>query len=140
MFCEIDPYDDGMAGRPPTKPAPPFGERLAALRKAQGLTQLQLAQKLGLSVDMLTYYERRAKNPTVEVVNKVAKALNVSINELLGVECKPTRKPGPPSELEARLEEVRKLPRQRQKFVLDLINTILRDSGHAGGNGHKQAA
>ena len=138
---EDDPYIDGdMAGRPPLHEAPPFGQRLATFRKARGLSQFQLAKLLGKSREMIDYYERRAKNPSANVILKTAEALKVSVNELLGVECKPTRKPGPPSELEARLEEVRKLPRQRQKFVLDFINTILRDSDHASGNGHKQAA
>jgi len=126
--------------RPPTRTATDFGIRLAQARKAAGLTQMQLADLLDVSQQIINYYERRASNPTAAFLRKAAEALNVSVNELLGTECKPTRKPGPPSLLEARLEEVRKLPRQRQKFVLDLINTILRDSGHAGGNGHNQAA
>jgi len=135
-LVEDDPYiDDDMAGRPPLHEAPPFGQRLAAFRKARGLSQFQLAKLLGKSREMIDYYERRAKNPSADIILKVAEALEVSVNELLGAECKPTHKPGPPSLLEARLEEVRKLPRQRQKFVLDFINTILRDSGH--GNGQK---
>ena len=39
-------YSAEMAGRPATKPAPPFGERLAALRKERGWTQPQLAERL----------------------------------------------------------------------------------------------
>jgi DNA-binding transcriptional regulator YiaG len=47
------PYNGDMAGRPPTKPAPIFGTNLAALRKARGLSQPQLAEQLGVSLDML---------------------------------------------------------------------------------------
>jgi transcriptional regulator with XRE-family HTH domain len=136
--CQIDPYNGDMAGRPPTKPAPPFGERLAALRKEHGLTQPQLAQKLDLSVDMLTYYERRAKNPTVEFLNKVAKALNVSTDELLGYPVKLGRKSGPPSQIEQRLTAIRQLSRERQKLLLQVLDTFLRDAQNS--NGHKQAA
>jgi len=132
-------YIDGMpGGRPPVKPQPKFGERLALFRKQRNISQARFAKMLGFSREMVTYYERRAKNPTAEFILKAAEILGVSVNELLGTECKPTRKPGPPSQLETRLEEVRKLPRQRQKLALDLLDTILRDPGRA--NGHKQAA
>jgi len=130
------PYADGMAGRPPTKPAPTFGTQLAALRKARGLTQPQLAEMLEISVDMLTYYERRAKNPTVEFVAKVAKALNVSADELLGHAVKSQRKSGPPSQLEQRLQAIRQLPRERQKLVIQVLDTFLRDAQNRTATAH----
>ena len=82
---------------------------------------------------MVTYYERRAQNPTAEFIQKASKVLGVSVNELLGQKVKAERKPGPRSDVEARLDAVRKLPRQRQKFVLDFIDTVLRDSATANG-------
>jgi len=136
----MNTYDGFAMARPPTRPATDFGIRLAQARKAAGLTQMKFADLLGVSQQIINYYERRASNPTAAFLRKAAEALNVSVNELLGTECKPTRKPGPPSQLETRLEKVRKLPRQRQKLALDLLDTILRDSGHASGNGHKQTA
>ena len=130
---ENGPYIGPMPGRrPPTKQAPEFGQRLAALRKTRGLSQPQFAQLMGMSREMITYYERRAQNPTAEFLQKAAEILEVSANELLGQEVQSKRKPGPPSELEARLDAVRKLPRQRQRFVLDFIDTVLRDSGTTG--------
>lgn len=56
-----------MAGRPATKAAPLFGQRLSALRKAQGLTQRELAEALGTTPEMIDYDERRAINPALEV-------------------------------------------------------------------------
>ena len=126
------PYVGAMpGGRPPTKQAPEFGQRLAALRKTRGLSQPRFAKLMGMSREMITYYERRAQNPTADFLQKAAEVLDVSANDLLGQEPQPKRKPGPPSELEARLDAVRKLPRQRQRFVLDFIDTVLRDSGSA---------
>ena len=118
-------------GRPPTKQAPEFGQRLAALRKLRGLSQPRFAKLMGLSREMVTYYERRAQNPTAEFLQKASQVLGVGANEMLGQPIKPVRKPGPPSEVEARLDAVRKLPRTRQKFVLDFIDTVLRDSATA---------
>ncbi len=76
--------EDVMAGRPPINEAPVFGGNLAALPKAQGWTQPQLAHMLAISVDALVYYERKAKNPTADILSKVSKLFNVSIDELLG--------------------------------------------------------
>ena len=120
-------YDGDMAGRPPNKPAPAFGERLAALRKAHGLTQPKMAEKLGVSPAMLAYYERKATNPTAEFVKKAAEVLNTSADDLLDREAKPLRKSGPPSQLEQRLQAIRQLPREKQKLVLQFLDSFLRD-------------
>ena len=117
-----------MAGRPPTRPAPPFGQRLAAARARRGLSQQQLADRLGMSRDMIAYYECRAKNPTLEFLERAAEALRISVEELTGrAAARPTRKPpGPPSKLARQLDEVRKLPRAKQKFLSELLDSLLR--------------
>ena len=69
-LCKNHPYSADMAGRPPINVAPPFGRNLAALRKARGWTQPQLAEQLGITLAALTYYERQAHNPSAEFVAK----------------------------------------------------------------------
>lgn len=129
MKTPVHTYDADMAGRPPNKPAPVFGSRLAALRKAHGLTQPKMAEMLGISSAMLAYYERKATNPTAEFIRKAAAALNVSVDQLLGHEVKNGRsRPGPPSQLEQRLSAVRQLPRDKQKVVLQFLDAFLRDT------------
>ena len=120
-----------MAGRPQINEAPAFGAKLAALRKSQGWTQPQLAEKLGTTLAALVYYERQAKNPSAEFVSKAAKLFNVSVDQLLGHEVKNGRKPGPPSQLERRLAAVRQLPRDKQKVVLQVLDAFLRDTQQA---------
>ena len=134
----MNAYDGLAMARPPTRKAPDFGIRMAQARKAAGLTQMQLANLLDVSQQMIDYYERRASNPTAAFIRKAAEALNVSVNELLGTECKPARKSGPPSQLEQRLSAIRQLSRDRQKLLLQVLDTFLRDAQHS--NGHKQAA
>jgi transcriptional regulator with XRE-family HTH domain len=121
-------YNADMAGRPPTKEAPPFGQRLAALRKARELTQQQLAEALGVSLEMLVYYERRAKNPGTEFVQKAAEFFGSSVDELLGREVSTSRKPGPPSHLEQRIAALRELPRDKQKVVLQVLDAFLQNA------------
>lgn len=114
-----------MAGRPQINEAPAFGAKLAGLRKAQGWTQPQLAEKLGITLATLVYYERQAKNPGAEFVSKVAKLFNVSVDELLGHSVKPTRKPGPPSRLQQLTEQLAELPRNKQKVVVEMLEAFL---------------
>jgi transcriptional regulator with XRE-family HTH domain len=120
-----------MAGRPAKTPAPSFGSRLAALRKTRGLTQPQLAEKLEISAEMLAYYERRAKNPSAEFIKKAAMTLQVSVDELLGHEAPNKKKTGPPSQLEQRILAIKNLPRHRQKVLIEILDTFLRDAQHA---------
>jgi transcriptional regulator with XRE-family HTH domain len=114
--------------RPTTTRATDFGTRLTEARKTAGLTQAQLAERLSVSQQMIDYYERRAKNPTADFIRKAAAALNVSVDRLLDHEVKNGRKPGPPSQLEQKIAALRQLPRDKQKMVLQLIETVLRDS------------
>ena len=110
-------------GRPATRSAPAFGERLSVIRKQKGLTQSGFAQKVGLSVEMINYYERRCPNPSANFIEKAAKVLGVSTDELIGV--KPMKaQPGPKSKIEQRIELIKSLPRNKQKLVLDLLETV----------------
>jgi transcriptional regulator with XRE-family HTH domain len=123
----IRPYAQGdMAGRPPSSEAPLLGKRLAALRKERGLTQLQLAEALGVSQSVVAYYERRAGNPSLEVLQKLAAFYSVSVADLLGPEATKKRaKPGPPSGLEERIGRIRRLPRREQARILDIIDVAI---------------
>lgn len=129
MNTENDSYNhSAMAGgRPPRKQAPPFGQRLATIRRDKGLTQRELAELLGTTQKMVDYYERRAINPALEVVRSCARALAVPVIELVGHEAAATlrRKPGPVSQLERRFERVKQLPRGEQEFVIKFLDTVL---------------
>ena len=117
-------YSADMAGRPATKPAPPFGERLAALRKERGWTQPQLAERLNVTVKMVTYLERQAKNPTAKTIEQIAQVFGVPVNALLGsakIISNGARKPGPRSRLEELTEQLSKLPRGQQKIVIRVL-------------------
>lgn len=117
-----------MAGRPPSKKAPPFGRRLAFARKRKGWSQAELAQHLGATRSLIDYYERRAQNPTMDFVTRAAEVLNVSPAELLEEDPVLKKKPGPPSRLEKQIDELRKLPKSKQKFVSDFLETFLQQS------------
>jgi len=56
---------------------------LAEFRKKCGLTQAALAEKVNVSTNSIARYERGELTPTVEIANRIADVLNVSIEELL---------------------------------------------------------
>ena len=121
-------YDvDVMAGRPPTKNAPLFGQRLSAARKSKGWSQAKLAQRLKATRALIDYYERRSKNPTMDFVQRVAEVLEVPVTDLVNGNGKETKKrPGPASKIEKQIEDIRKLPRTKQRFVSELLDTVLK--------------
>jgi transcriptional regulator with XRE-family HTH domain len=61
-----------------------FGDRIALLREKSGLTQEQLAQKLGISRAALAKYEKSRREPDYETLNKIANFFSVSVDYLLG--------------------------------------------------------
>ena len=120
-------YSVGMAGRPTTKPAPVFGQRLAALRKQRGWTQAELAERLGSTVKMVTYYEREAENPTRKTIESVAKVFGVSSAELMNQTSAKSNghKSGPQSRLQQLTQRLSMLPRQKQKVVVEMLEGFL---------------
>ena len=61
-----------------------FNERLKELREKSNLTQEQLAKSSGVSSRMIQRYEYGTSRPRLDAAEKIAKALNVTADELLG--------------------------------------------------------
>lgn len=59
------------------------GKRIAELRKRKGLSQLQLAQRLGVTSVTVSRYELGRRQLTTATLDRIAEALNVSIAELV---------------------------------------------------------
>ena len=108
-----------------TKPAPYFGQRMAAFRIAKGLSQAQLGEALGLSREMIAYYERTSPNPSLELVKQVADFFGVSVGEMLNDTAKSRSKPGPPSKLEELTTRLARLPANEQKVVMKMLEGAL---------------
>ena len=63
-----------------------IGERIKLARKQNGLTQSELAKKLGVAVVTIGQYERDVREPRLEQQRRIADALNVTIGYLQGYE------------------------------------------------------
>lgn len=121
-----------------------FGERLKAIRKARGLTQVQLAEAAGATQRAISYYETEAGFPPAPAVIDLAKALKVSTDELLGVKPPKAERVNGDSEerrMWKRFQMVSALPERDQKAVIRLIHSLVaagsaRRNGAQGGERH----
>lgn len=59
-----------------------FGKRLAEVRRSRGLTQEQLAEKADITQLSLTFLETGRRWPRIATLHKLAKCLDVPIDEL----------------------------------------------------------
>lgn len=59
-----------------------LGQRIAALRKKQGLTQEALAEVIGCSVEFISLVERGVNAPSVAGLQDFADALKVEVRDL----------------------------------------------------------
>jgi transcriptional regulator with XRE-family HTH domain len=126
----ISRYAPAMpGGRPPKKTAPAFGQRMAAFRVAKGLSQTQLGEAIGMDRGLVAYYERAARNPSLELVQKIADFFGVSVGELLNDTAKTRSKPGPASQFAQIAERLDQLPRAKQKVVAEMLEGFLKQAG-----------
>jgi transcriptional regulator with XRE-family HTH domain len=65
-----------------------LGRRIASLRKARKLTQEQLAEASGYSVEFVSLVERGVNAPSVAGLEKFAKVLKTEVKELFNFEDK----------------------------------------------------
>lgn len=60
-----------------------LGKNIKDKRKAASMTQAELANIVGVNQSMIALYENGYKTPGVAVLSRIAKTLNVKIDELL---------------------------------------------------------
>lgn len=58
-------------------------DNIARLRKVRGLTQIELAKKIGVTTRAIQNYESGTRVPRIDVVTKIANALEVDVDDLV---------------------------------------------------------
>lgn len=108
-----------------------FGQVMSKLRRKRGMTQDDLAKKMGATIRMISYYEREMNNPEMETIDKIAHALGVSRDYFV----KPDKlkqiehENEPERGLQKRLELIPKLPENDRKYIIKTIDMILEKNG-----------
>jgi transcriptional regulator with XRE-family HTH domain len=115
------------AGRPPRKTRGALGQNIADARKQKGLTQLELAEILGLTQQGVAYMERSATSLKPEQLIAIAEALDTSTDFLLGRKTKQTRGSGPEGRGRRLFEAASKLPRSKREKVYDVLESFVKE-------------
>ena len=63
-----------------------FQERLAKIRKLKGVTQEELANRIGVTRRSIIHFEQGTRTPSTETINSIAEALQVSREALISDE------------------------------------------------------
>lgn len=134
---ESDPTLALMRGKKkavaPTTANDAFGERLKRFRTAKGWTQTDLGEHVGISQRVVAYYETEGGTPAPDLLIKLADALNVSTDVLLGRKNDPKRSSEGPRPKNLRLlrqfEQLEQLPPEDRKTVMKMIDTLAERTG-----------
>ncbi|WP_244137153.1 helix-turn-helix domain-containing protein [Burkholderia pyrrocinia] len=108
-----------------------LGERMAQFRKARGITQVQIAQTLGLTQQTYQSYEVGRRRLPVSLLPAIARALSVSLEDLFGESERPARsKRGPAPKWQKQIEAIAQLPKAKQQFVAQMLDAVLAQAQH----------
>ena len=117
-----------------------FGARLAALRKAAGFTQQELANEVGTSRRMIAYYEGQTAHPPTTLLPAIATALRITTDELLRqVPVKRIAK-SRDTRLERRLQQIERLDPTERRQIMQVIDAFIERGQLKRRAQNKQAA
>lgn len=72
-----------------------LGQNIRDARLGEGMTQAQLAQRLGMTTTCLSYYETGRRRPSIRTLAMISEVLYASLDFLIpDVDCKPLVDPG----------------------------------------------
>jgi len=106
-----------------------IGKRLARLRREHGLTQKELAEKVGVTRSVIMDYERNKNHLYDEVIIRISIAFGISSDELLGLKQTPQKEYPSKLKIIKRLQKIEKLPINKQKKVLENLDIYLKGVG-----------
>jgi len=87
-----------------------------------------MAETLGVSQQTINSYEVGRRRVPVSALPTLARALGVSLEELLGQDASAARKRGPAPKLQQQIERIQQLPRTQQRFVMQMLDTVLQQA------------
>lgn len=67
-----------------------FNENLKNARERKGISQKDVAEKIGVAKSTYSLYESGNREPNVQTIKKIADVLSVSADDLLGLNDEPT--------------------------------------------------
>ncbi|MNW48781.1 HTH-type transcriptional regulator ImmR [compost metagenome] len=108
-----------------------LGNRLKRAREKKGMTQQEVADKLGVSNGAISGYERNYRDPDTEMLKKLATLYEVSVDYLTGnvvnestATYEVNRETKLREEIKRLSEMIVELPEQKRKLVEEMIRTL----------------
>jgi transcriptional regulator with XRE-family HTH domain len=104
-----------------------LGRRIAERRKELGITQVQLAEAIGVAQQTMAHYEAGALRVAVALLLPLTHTLDMTLEELVGEERKSTKggRRGPAPKIQQQLELIGTLPKAKQRVIAQLIDSML---------------
>ncbi len=97
-----------------------FGERCTLIRKRKKISQAQMGKALKIEGDAYGRYERSGVKPSIEMVKKIADALNISLDYLVGkIDTELD------NEMLKRIQLISKLPEQEKGYVFIFLDSFI---------------
>jgi len=99
-----------------------LGQHIIALRKEKKLSQSELGKRASTSGDLIGRYERDEVKPSIDVIMRIADALEVSIDYLVGKTSFELNK-----DMLKRFQEVSSLPENAKRQIYMVMDALIRD-------------
>ncbi len=107
-----------------------LGKRVAEQRKELGMTQVQLAEILKISQQLIAAYESGARKIPASLLPTLARLFAIPLEQLTGMEQRPAKR-GPASVMQRQFEQISLMPRSRQKFITEMIDALIKQQQSA---------
>ena len=117
-----------------------FGKRLSEIRRSRGMTQTELGKSAGVSKRVIVYYEKDDSQPPGAMLVDLARALDVTTDELLGMTPLKTKTSPKTARLVKRLQRIERLPPDDQRAVLKFLEALLESKGLVGDSNAQTGA
>jgi len=99
-----------------------LGKKILELRTEKSITREKLGSMIETSGAIIGKYERNERTPSVEIARKIALALNVSLDYLVGnIEDKLD------SKILKKIQEIQKLPSDDKNHLFYIVDNILQN-------------
>jgi transcriptional regulator with XRE-family HTH domain len=102
-----------------------IGPRLSLLRKEKGVTQVELAQALGVSQPVVSEYERGSVPLRADQIVTLSNLLRISADVILGLKAQASATASTDSKLARRLRDAQRLPRRDRDALLRTLDAFL---------------
>jgi len=100
-----------------------IGDKIIQLRKRDNLSQADLAAKIGASRTIIGNYERNENTPSIDILLKIAKTFNVSVDYIIGE----GQLANYDKEVIKRIEDIENLDSDTKQKLFFLIDNVIQN-------------